>query len=93
MHCWLTFSALFASCICHVAQGEESQLNYADDALFLSWCADFCESESDEYLARIYPTWKENAEYVEKQNSLGLPYSLSLNKFAHLVSTVVSKLL
>jgi hypothetical protein len=81
--------AVFALCIClrlsAQLQGDDSRLNYRQDESFLSWCAEFCELESDEYLSRIYPTWKQNADYVAEQNSLGLPYSLTLNKFAHLV--------
>ena len=82
-------SVLFALCMCLVpfaqVQEDDSLLNYRQDEPFLRWCAQYCESESNEYRARIYPTWKKNAEYVAEQNSLGLPYSLALNKFAHLV--------
>lgn len=84
--CQLSFVGLFALCICTVAYGKDFQLNYRQDEAFLTWCAEFLGAESDDYLSKIYPTWKENAEYVQKHNSLGLPYSLSLNKFAHLVS-------
>lgn len=87
--CGLAFVGLLALCICSVAYGKEFQLNYHQDEAFLSWCAEFLDSESDDYLSKIYPAWKENAEYVQKHNSLGLPYSLSLNKFAHLVSKVI----
>ena len=78
--------ALFALCISRPAQAAAASLSYGEDEEFLRWCADFYDSEDDNDLARIYPTWRENADYVQRQNSLGLSYTLSLNKFAHLVS-------
>ena len=71
---------------CIGRETEASQLDYTQDESFKRWCAEFCVSESEEYLTRIYPTWRQNADFVEKQNSLGLTYSASLNRFAHLVS-------
>ena len=82
----LALSVLLALLTYHAAQSTDSTLSYRDDEHFLSWCAKFCGSEEDEYRARIYPTWRENADYVQKHNALGLSYSLSLNGFAHLVS-------
>ena len=80
----LLAAAAFVLCI---AQGDSTvRLNYNQDETFLQWCAEFCESQTEEYLTRIYPVWKKNADYIEEQNSLGLSYTLSLNKFAHLVS-------
>lgn len=83
----LLASAAFLLCISIIAECvDRAQLKYEDDQTFLEWCAEFCELQTEEYLARIYPTWKTNADYVEQQNSLGLSHTLSLNKFAHLVS-------
>ena len=82
----LALSVLLVLFTYHAAQGTDSSLSYRDDEHFLSWCSEFCESEEDGYRARIYPTWRENADYVQKHNALGLSYSLSLNRFAHLVS-------
>ena len=78
--------AIFLFCVSISCIGAVSSLDYTQDESFKRWCAEFCESENEEYLAHIYPTWRKNADYTEKQNRLGLPYSLSLNRFAHLVS-------
>ena len=42
--------------------------------------------EAGRDLATIYPVWKRNAEFVRAQNSLKLPYTVSMNKFGHLVN-------
>lgn len=34
---------------------------------------------------KAWPVWKENVEFVYRQNSLGLSYRVDLNDFAHLV--------
>ena len=59
--------------------------NFQKDTQFLEWCSQYYRGKSDEYLAKIYPTWKENADFVEHHNSLGLSYTLSMNQFGHLV--------
>ena len=41
--------------------------------------------EAGRDLATIYPVWKRNAEFVRAQNSQKLPYTVSMNKFGHLV--------
>jgi hypothetical protein len=88
---WLAIFLFSLGISCIESETEASQLDYTHDELFKRWCAELCESESEEYLARIYPTWRENAEFVEKQNRLGLPYSVSLNRFAHLSLEEFSK--
>ena len=65
--------------------GSIGTQSYSEDAAFLQWSAQYFHGSSED-LARVYPTWKKNAEFVEQQNSLGLSYRVSLNKFAHLVS-------
>ena len=86
MRCLFPLLVLFALYISPPAQAAGAGVNYREDEDFLRWCAEFYDSEDDNDLARIYPTWRENADYVQRQNSLGLSYTLSLNKFAHLVS-------
>jgi len=86
MRCLFALLALFAFYISRPAQAASTNLSYREDEEFLRWCTEFYDSEDDNDLARIYPTWRENADYVQRQNSLGLSYTLSLNKFAHLVS-------
>ena len=83
---WLAIFLFSLGISCIESETEASQLDYTQNESFKRWCAEFCELESEEYLARIYPTWRENAEFVQKRNRLGLPYSVSLNRFAQLVS-------
>ena len=65
------------------AVSAEESLNFRDDADFLRWSSMHLEAGRD--LATIYPVWKRNAEFVRAQNSLKLPYTVSMNKFGHLV--------
>lgn len=58
---------------------------FREDQQFLEWCSQYMRGESDAYLAEIYPTWRENADFVQHHNSLGLSYTLSMNQFGHLV--------
>ena len=82
------FAILICSLVlCHTSRGEVSQSDYKQDESFQSWCAEFCESVDEGYITSIYTTWRRNADFVAEQNQLGLPYSLSLNQFAHLVSS------
>ena len=66
------------------AVSAEKSLNYRDDVDFLRWSSMHLEAGRD--LATIYPVWKRNAEFVRAQNSLKLPYTVSMNKFGHLVN-------
>ena len=63
---------------------EGERLDYLLDEEFQSWISQY--SRDDENLAEIYPTWRRNADFVKHQSTLGLSYTLSVNKFAHLVS-------
>ena len=91
MRC-LRLAASLSLIFCVVALADDSPLDYAKDAAFQSWCMQFCEKTNPDYLSRIYPTWRRNADYVAQQNRLELSYSVSLNRFAHLVSGAVSGL-
>ena len=39
-----------------------------------------------------YRVWQKNAEFVRKQNSLGLSYTVAMNEFGHMVITAWSDL-
>ena len=69
---------------CNTFQEGEG-LDYLQDEEFRAWVSQYYGD--GENLAEIYPTWRRNADFVKHQNTLGLPYALSVNKFAHLVST------
>ena len=64
---------------------EGEGLDYLQDEEFQAWVSQYYGD--GENLAEIYPTWRRNADFVKHQNTLGLSYTLSVNKFAHLVST------
>ena len=78
MERFLVFCILFLAAV-----SAEESLNYRDDADFLRWSSMHLEAGRD--LATIYPVWKRNAEFVRAQNSQKLPYTVSMNKFGHLV--------
>ncbi len=56
-------------------------------ALFEKWIAEHKIDLQLEKPDKVWPVWKENAEFVFNQNSLGLSYKLALNEFTHLVSS------
>ena len=64
---------------------EGEGLDYLQDDEFIEWVSKYYKD--GENLAEVYPTWRSNADFVKHHNSLGLTYTLSVNKFAHLVST------
>lgn len=74
----MKFSLLLAV-ICSI---EAAQSDYLKDEEFQQWVFQYYTGDN---LEEIYPTWRRNADFVKYQNSLGLSYSLGLNKFAHLV--------
>lgn len=78
MERFLLLCILFLAAVC-----AEEGLNYRDDVDFMQWSSMHLEAGSD--LAKIYPVWKKNAEFVRAQNSLKLPYTVAMNKFGHLV--------
>ena len=59
-------------------------VSYQEDKEFNQWLS---QQRDNLQLEDIYPTWRKNADLVKHHNSLGLSYTLALNKFAHLVST------
>ena len=67
-----------------------SEMGYQEDGEFSQWLSQHHGQGDNLQLEDIYPTWRKNADLVEHHNSLGLSYSLALNKFAHLVSTTKS---
>ena len=70
---------------------EGEGLDYLQDEEFQEWVSQYYGG--GENLAEIYPIWRRNADFVKHQNTLGLPYTLSVNKFAHLVSSSIRALL
>lgn len=80
MERFLVLCILFLAAVC-----AEEGLNYRDDVDFMQWSSMHLEAGSD--LAKIYPVWKKNAEFVRAQNSLKLPYTVAMNKFGHLVKS------
>lgn len=65
-------------------------VSYQEDEEFNRWLSQHHGQGDNLQLEDIYHTWRKNADLVEHHNSLGLSYSLALNKFAHLVSTTIS---
>ena len=78
MERFLVLCILFLAAVC-----AEKGLNYRDDVDFMQWSSMHLEAGSD--LAKSYPVWKKNAEFVRVQNSLKLSYTVAMNKFVHLV--------
>ena len=74
---------LLLAVACSTFQAGEG-LDYLKDEEFQEWISNYYGD--GENLAEIYPTWRRNADFVKHQNALGLSYTLSVNKFAHLVS-------
>lgn len=64
---------------CVLSEGTE----YSD---FLRWAAIHLSGVDD--LSSYYPQWKKNADFVNQHNSAQLGYTVELNKFAHLVSSI-----
>ena len=74
---------LLLAVVCSTFQEGEGP-DHLQDGEFLEWVSQY-HGDGDN-LAQIYPTWRRNADFVKHQNTLGLSYTLSVNKFAHLVS-------
>ena len=72
----LLFLAAFAA----AAHGD-----YQNDREFMQWLSTYHYGESDP--GKMYSSWKKNAEFIKQHNAGGHSYTLSLNQFAHLVST------
>ena len=77
--------AVVLLCSCTAIIGASQPKDYLRDEEFQLWVSQHYDGRSD--LDDIYPTWRKNADFVKHQNSLHLSYSLSVNKFAHLVSS------
>ena len=77
----LRLAILFLAVFTGVWAGES--LGYAEDVEFLQWSSLYYRGK--EGLEDIYPVWRRNAEFVREHNSLGLSYSVEMNKFGHMV--------
>ena len=85
---WLSLYLAIALHVVHCGAAADGDVGFQsqDDEQFLRWCSEFYPELGADEMARIYPTWRENADYVRKTNSLRLSYTLTTNKFTHLVS-------
>ena len=63
---------------------KEYSKDFLSDKEFQAWVSRHYDGRID--LEEVYPTWRKNADFVKQHNSLQSSYSLSVNKFAHLVS-------
>ena len=77
----LRLAIIFLAVFTGVWAGEG--LGYAEDVEFLQWSSLYYRGK--EGLEDIYPVWRKNAEFVREHNSLGLSYSVEMNKFGHMV--------
>ena len=53
---------------------------------FKQWSSVYLPDATQNELDAIYPTWKKNAELVSAHNKQNSQFTMTLNKFAHLVS-------
>ena len=83
---WLSLSLAIALHAAHCGAAADGDAGFQDDEEFLRWCSEFYPELGAGEMTRIYPTWRENANYVRKTNLLRLSYTLTTNKFTHLVS-------
>ena len=51
---------------------------------FLQWRNSYHQGKDIQWSS--YRVWRKNAEFVRKQNSLGLSYTVAMNKFGHMVT-------
>ena len=63
-------------------------LDYRNDSEFMLWLEKYYDGGNDP--GKMYPSWRKNADFVNQHNAEGHSYTVSLNKFAHLVSAVSS---
>ena len=52
---------------------------------FKQWSSVYLPDATQNELDAIYPTWKKNAELVSAHNQQNSQFTMTLNKFAHLV--------
>ena len=55
---------------------------------FKQWSSVYLPKADQQELDSVYPVWNANAEFVRKHNQRNSQFSLSVNKFAHLVSNI-----
>ena len=79
-------AAVFLFSAFSVVLGESS---YRNDVDFLKWSREHLSAATRKELERVYPTWRRNADYV--RNHHDERFTVSLNKFAHLVSIICTK--
>ena len=80
----LAVLAFLLLCSCSSIGAAESPKDFLSDEEFQLWVSEHYDGRID--LEEVYPTWRKNADFVKQHNSLQLSYSLSMNKFGHLVS-------
>ena len=54
-----------------------------EDEEFLQWRNSYHQGKDVRWSS--YRVWQRNAEFVRKQNSLGLSYTVAMNEFGHMV--------
>ena len=64
---------------------DAQSVDYSNDGEFKHWVSQYYNGDD---LEKIYPTWRRNADFVKYHNSLGLSYTVTMNKFTHLVSNL-----
>lgn len=79
----MKFFGVFLAISCSVIGAQ--CLSYANDDEFQQWVLQYFTGASADDLEEIYPIWRKNAEFVKYHNSLGLTYTLGMNKYSHLV--------
>ena len=57
----------------------------SDQLDFKQWSSVYLPDATQERLDAIYPTWKKNAELVSEHNQENSQFTMTFNKFAHLV--------
>ena len=57
---------------------------------FKRWSSVYLPEAGPEELDKVFPVWKNNAEFVRKHNEQDSRFSLSVNKFAHLVRNIIA---
>ena len=77
-------SLLYVLALFSLSQGS-------DQPDFKQWSSLYLPDATQDELDAIYSTWKKNAELVFAHNQQNTQFSMTLNKFAHLVS--ISRLL
>ena len=65
-----------------------SRSHGSDQLDFKQWSSVYLPDAAQKELDAIYPTWKKNAELVSAHNQQNSQFTMTLNKFAHLVTKI-----